>query len=97
MFACQAKCQEFESPHPLHFMITVEICETSYPLFSMTTKVRVHRERLFEWQTQHPNCKFETSEHSRYILFYDEKDYVYFALAYPYYQKKLENSPSSNG
>jgi hypothetical protein len=78
-------------------MITVEICETSYPLFSMTTKVRVHRERLFEWQSQHPNCKFETSEHSRYILFYDEKDYVYFALAYPYYQKKLEDSPSSNG
>ena len=78
-------------------MIIVEICETSYPLFSMTTKVRFHRERLFEWQTQYPNCKFETSEHSRYILFYDEKDYVYFALTYPYYQKKLENSPSSNG
>jgi hypothetical protein len=78
-------------------MITVEICETSYPLFSMPAKVHSYRKRLFEWQSQHPDCKFQTSENSRYILFYDEKDYVYFALAYPYYQKKIENSPSSNG
>ena len=78
-------------------MITVEICKTSHPFFSMPLKVREHRKRLFEWQKEHPNCKFDTSENSRYILFHDEKDYVYFVLVYPYYQQRVEISPSSNG
>jgi hypothetical protein len=78
-------------------MIIVEICETSNPYYAMPAKVRMHRELLLNWQEKNPSCKFETSENSRYILFYDEKDYVYFALAYPYYHKKIEDSPSSNG
>jgi hypothetical protein len=78
-------------------MIIVEICKTTNPHYAMPARVKHSREKLFEWQQEHPNCKFDESENSRYILFHDEKDYVYFVLAYPYYQQRVEISPSSNG
>lgn len=78
-------------------MITVEICDISNTYgMSMPYKVRSYRQRLFEWKKNYPNCNFSTSEGSRYIIFETEKDYIYFALVYPYYFKQVF-SPSSNG